>query len=412
MMSDRSVSEAPRALVTTAVLLLSAMTVMANATIAPALPGLREHYSGVANIETLAGLIVTLPALAVVLTAGLFGWLTDKVDRQKLLLASGLLYALGGMSGLWVDSLIGMLAGRAVLGVGVAGTMVLATTWAADLWQGSARSRFLGQQGAATSAGGIAVILIGGALSTLHWRGAFGAYLLVVPVTIFALLALAPFARQRGMVPPATAIAGPLTEPFPWRVFAFVGTLGFLIMIAFYVIPTRLPFLLSGVGVTKPFVLSAVISLVTAAAVPRALAYGRIRQRMSAEAVFALSWALMGTGMFILSVAPNLPMMSLGAIVVGLGLGPAMPGVTSYLMAVVPAASRGRASGLLTTALFAGQFASPLVTAPLVETFGLPGTFLALSLSQFALASGLAILTLHEWRLARGLSSRDQDHRR
>ena len=57
----------------------------------------------------------------------------------------------GGTSGLWVDGLVPMLAGRLVLGVGVARMMVLATTWAGDLWAGPAQGRFLGLQGAVMS---------------------------------------------------------------------------------------------------------------------------------------------------------------------------------------------------------------------------------------------------------------------
>lgn len=400
-MAEPSPSTAPDALVTTAILMLAGMTVMANATISPALPALREHYAAMPGIETLAGLVMTLPSLAVVLTAGLMGRLVGKVDRQRLLLASGLLYALGGTSGLWVDGLTGLLIGRAVLGVGVAGTMVLATTWASDLWQGEALARFLGWQGAATSAGGVVVILIGGALASLSWRDAFGTYLLVVPVTLLALWALAPYARLMRQVS-QTRAAVDSAAPFPWRGFAFVGTLAFLFMIAFYVVPTRLPFLLGGLGVTDPLALGAVTALVTLTGLPGALAYARMRRRISATTIFALSWAVMGLGMLILAVAPNVVVAGLGGAVVGLGMGPAMPNSTASFMDVVPPAAHGRAAGLLTSAFFAGQFASPLVSAPLVGAFGLPGAFQALAFSQLALAGTLAVVTIREGRLPPG----------
>ena len=90
-----------------------------------------------------------------------------------------------------------MLAGRLVLGVGVAGMMVLATTWAGDLWTGPARARFPGLQGAVMPAGGIVVVLVGGTLASLHWRGAFATYLLVLPVTALTLVALVPYARRK-----------------------------------------------------------------------------------------------------------------------------------------------------------------------------------------------------------------------
>jgi MFS family permease len=398
----RILAKPPNLPVTTAVLLLSSLTVMANATISPALPGIREHFAGVSGIETIAGLILTLPSLAVVLSAGLWGSFADKFNRQTLLITAGVLYAAGGASGLWTNDLAGMLIGRFVLGVGVAGTMVLATTWAADLWQGQARSQFLGLQGAAMSAGGILVMLSGGALASLHWRGAFATYLLVVPVTVFALWALAPSENQRTMMQlrHGSTVASSISETFPWHAFAFVGTLGFLFMSAFYVVPTRLPFLLGEVGVSNPLVLGAIISLMTVSAFPGALAFGRIRGRFSALAIFALSWFLMGLGALILSMATSLPMMALGVVVVGLGLGPAMPNYIAYLMAAVSPSSRGRASGLLTAAFFAGQFSSPIVLAPLVSLFGLRGAFLAMAFLQLALACALTIATALQNRRA------------
>ncbi len=99
--------------------------------------------------------------------------------------------------------------------------------------------------------------------------------------------------------------------------------------------------------------------------------------------------------------------MALGVVVVGLGLGPAMPNHTATFLAVVAEASRGRASGLLTTAFFAGQFASPLLSGPLVAAFDLRGAFLALALAQLALAAVLAMASLREGRrpaLAEGSS--------
>lgn len=111
----------PGRAVTLAVLGLASMTIMANATVASSLPGLREHYAAVPHIDTLAGLILTLPSLAIVLSAGLMGVLIDRWDRQKLLLVTAALYAIGGTSGLWAESLWGMLAGRLALGLGVAG---------------------------------------------------------------------------------------------------------------------------------------------------------------------------------------------------------------------------------------------------------------------------------------------------
>jgi MFS family permease len=393
--SEVVVQPAPGRLVTVGVLLLAATTIMANATIAPSLPSLRAHYDDVPGIETLAGLIITLPSLAVVLTAGLMGWLADRFDRQHLLLASGLLYALGGTSGLWVDGLPALLVGRMLLGVGVAGMMVLGTTWAGDLWVGPARARFLGQQGAMMSAGGIVVVIVGGALASLGWRGAFATYVLVLPITFLALFALAPYNRRQAK----SKAAGLLVEgTIPWRAFAFVGSLAFFFMVIVYMMPTRLPFLLAERGVSNPLLVGIVMSTATFFSLPGALLYGRLRQRLSVMAVFALSWGLTGSGMLIVALAPTVPVMVGGVAVIGLGIGPSLPNYTSHWLAVVPPGLRGRAAGLMTTAFFAGQFASPLVSAPLVAAFGLSGSFEALAVMQLVLAGFLGFASLRAGR--------------
>jgi MFS family permease len=367
----------PGRLVTASVLMLSALTIMANATISPSLPGLKEHYADVDGIETLSGLLLSLPSLAIVLSAGFMGWMVDRFNRQTLLIVSALLYAIGGTSGLWVDSLQGMLIGRFILGLGVAGTMTLGMTWGADLWQGAARARFLGWQGASMSGGGIVVMLAGGALAALHWRGAFAVYALVLPVALLAVAALQPHARAIAArkAERATLSRAKSDSRFPWAAFGVTAPLGFFFMAMFYVLPTRGPFLMAEKGVTSPMLIAAIMAAMTMASVPGALNYGRIRRYLSATAIFGLSYVIMGAALVVMALATGPVTLLIGSLLMGIGMGPSMPNYTTFFMAFVPADLRGRASGLLTTAFFAGQFASPLISAPLIGLFGLAGAF-------------------------------------
>lgn len=385
-----------------AVLFMASMTMMANTTIVSSLPGLRSHFSDVAGIDTLAGLIVTLPSLAVVIAAGASGWLIDRANRQLLLVAATTLYAIGGTTGLWADGLPAILAGRLFLGFGVALTMTLAMTWSADLWQGAARARFLGIQGAGMSAGGVVFMLLGGTLSSLHWRGAFAVYALVIPVAILGLVALAPYGREIARRK-AEAAARPRSraEPgFPWAAYAFVGPLAFVFMVTFYVTPTRLPFLLEGMGVTSPVAVAAIMATLTLVSMPTALMYGRIRRHVSAIGIFAGSFVLMGAGLLCHAYATSWEWVLAGSVLAGLGMGPSMPNYTTWFMARVPETQRGRASGLLTTAFFLGQFVSPLVSAPLVSAFGLSGAFGALGVTLVVLGLGLVVVARRETRAA------------
>ncbi|MBL9061659.1 MFS transporter [Tabrizicola sp.] len=389
---DRSSETPPSRAVTLAVLGLASMTIMANATVASSLPGLRAHYADVPHIDTLAGLIVTLPSLAIVLSAGLMGVLIDRWDRQKLLLLTAALYAIGGTSGLWAESLWGMLAGRLALGLGVAGTMNLGMTWASDLWQGPARARFLGWQGAAISLAGIVFMLAGGALASLHWRGAFAVYALIVPIATLAFLVLGPHARRIAAEKARPKAVASSADRFPWAAYAFIAPLAFLFQTAFYVTPTRLPFHLEALGVTSPLVVGALMAALVTVSAPVALMYGRIRARLSAMTIFGLSFFLIGLGFLAHATASDWHGVLMGSLIAGLGMGISMPNYTTWFMERVPASMRGRASGLLTTAFFLGQFASPLVSAPLVAWFGLAGTFAVVGTGLMTLGTGLWVV--------------------
>ena len=70
----------PRAL---ALLLAASLTVMAAATISPALPGLQKQFPDTAETAYLIRLLVPAPSLAVVLTAALCGIAADRIGRTQ-----------------------------------------------------------------------------------------------------------------------------------------------------------------------------------------------------------------------------------------------------------------------------------------------------------------------------------------
>ena len=360
----------PSLAVTAAVLVTSSLTIMANATIAPSLPGLADAFADTPNIVALSALALSLPSLTIVLSAGLFGWLIDRVEPLRVLIAALALYAVAGVSGALAPSIEFLLGGRLLLGIGVAGTMTVATMLAGTLWQGAARERIMGWQFAATSGAGILILLGGGFLAELDWRAPFLVYLVALPVALFAAFAL------RGALPPrASGTDRVAPGAFPWRVFAGIGGLAGFTMAMFYLIPTSLPFRLREIGIDAPSAAGLAIAAVTLAGIPGSLAFGRIRARLGPETITALCFALVAAGFVVIAAAGSLALTVLGTFLVGLGLGPSFPNFTAWLMAAVPADARGRASGLFTVAVFGGQFLSPVVGGAVAARLGLGPTF-------------------------------------
>jgi MFS family permease len=65
----------------------------------------------------------------------------------------------------------------------------------------------------------------------------------------------------------------------------------------------------------------------------------------------------------------------LGLPIGGFGIGLLMPNLNVWLANQTPAALRGRALGGFTTAVFLGQFLSPIVSQPLINGVGIATTY-------------------------------------
>ena len=139
-------------------LFASMLTIMAGATIAPALPAIQREFSSTPNAAVLVGLMLTMHGLFIAVGAPIIGALADRYGRRRLLLVSTVVYALAGGSGFVLDSLVAILASRAVLGLAVAGVMVTVTALITDYYDETRRDTVLGRQGAFMSIGGVVLL--------------------------------------------------------------------------------------------------------------------------------------------------------------------------------------------------------------------------------------------------------------
>ena len=193
---------------------------------------------------------------------------------------------------------------------------------AADLWTGAARAQFMGRQAAAISMGGILFLLLEGMLAELSWRAPFLIYLLAFPFGLAAWIIL----PEKRSSPKAGEGA---RESLEWRAVAPIAALGFLIMVMFYIIPTRLPFLLIEIGVMGPSSSGLAIAAVTVTSIFSALLFPRLRARFEPLSIFAISYGLMAVSDLLIATATGLGQVILGTLTAGPGLGATMPTKTA-----------------------------------------------------------------------------------
>ncbi len=399
----------PGAVVRLTLLMASSLTVMAGAIISPSLPALYDHFQDVEGVAFLSRLVLTLPALFIALCSPLAGFVVDRLGRKPVLLAGAALYVLGGTTGLYVDSLTAVLAGRALLGVAVACVMTTTVTLIGDYWQGEQRGRMMGWMSASMSWGGVVFVLLGGALAEWHWRGPFGVYL-----SALALLPLmAVVLREPERPDPAATRAdeddGETAGRAPsmtgatanWFLISVVYMAAFMLNVTFYMVPTQAPFLLRDLGVVAPFATGLAIAAMNVAGGVAAMQFGRVRRWLSAPAVFGVAFACIALGFAGVFLATDPAGVMVGMAVTGLGVGIAFPNITTWLMALAPPRWRGRLVGGTTMSIFFGQFMSPVLSQPLVSWMGQGGAFGAVALA-------LAIVSAGFW----GLAARDARVRR
>jgi MFS family permease len=375
-------------------LLASSLTVMSGATVAPSLPAMKQQFeSAIADADlrtTLVKLVITLPALFIVIGSPIAGLVVDRFGRKPLLLITAVLYGFAGSSGLFLESLPAILVGRAFLGLAVAGVMVSATTLIADYYSGADRAAFMGLQSGFMGLGGVLFLTLGGALAQQNWHYPFGIYLfawLIVP--LISLFILEP---DRTSSHPVINSESEMTKvSTPIGVMVIVYGLTTISQIAFYLIPVQLPFFLDSLVKASPSQSGMAIALCTLFSAIASVSYGKLKQKMEFVTFLPIIFGLMGIGYLLIGQSSIWAQVLVGLAISGIGLGILMPNMSVWLSSAVPDAMRGRALGGLSTSMFLGQFLSPIVTQPLTKSFGLGGVYAAIGGALIVIALGFAI---------------------
>lgn len=378
-------------------LLISSLTVMAGATVAPALPAMRDFFQDYPNADLLIRLVITMPALFIAFFSPIAGWLLDNYSKKKLILATIVIYALAGASGLVLNNLYVILVSRAVLGIAVSVIMTGATALVGDYLEGKERMEFLGMQGAFMAFGGTVFVTIAGFLAGMNWRYPFGVYL--AAFLVFALAAKVlyePNAQEK-----KTDDSGEkLLHAQDIRFLQYlIYTTIFLGMLLFYVIPVQSPFLLEQLGAKKGIMTSLGLIFGTFFAAVSSFMYNRIKPHFHFNSIYAIVFLFCGVGFSMISISSSVGLVVVFTAFSCLGMGLIMPNTSLYLLSLSQPHNRGRIMGGMTGAVFLGQFFSPIALQPIIERVGLSEAHIYAGI--FSLLIGLGFLFSTFWKKRR-----------
>ncbi|MFD1795062.1 MFS transporter [Paracoccus aurantiacus] len=371
------------------VMLAAMLTIMSNATITPALPGIQALFSDNPNAELLTRMLVTAPSLTVAIVAPFAGVLIDRLGRRPALFFGLLVYAVAGTAGLYLQSLEMILVSRLVLGLGVAAIMTAQAALIGDYFEGPARGRLMGYQMGAVNLGGLVFVMTAGMLAEHSAR---------LPFLIYAL-SLAFFPILWWLLPEPKRTAGGVDQAHPadpgepgWpATVATMSIAAILTFVIFYSIPTQLPYHLVDIGLADPHYAGEVMAAMMFSAAVMAVVSGWVRPWLGRIGTPVTGYALLAAGFALLSVASTLVASMLGTALIGAGLGFCVPTFVTTALNASPAHRRGLVSGFVTSAFFLGQFLSPIVSQPIITTWGYQRAFMIAAAGCVALALILAL---------------------
>lgn len=214
------------------ILSLSLLTVMAGAAVAPALGVIQAYFSGTS--QTVVQLIISIPALFIVITNLCFPALSRRFSTKTLVLGGLLLYTVGGCAAGLFDQIALVLVMRALVGVGVGILMPLSTGLLTFYYPPERQAALMGYASAMNQMGGVIATLLAGLLSQLNWRASFLVYLLGL-LSIVLCLGFLPSDRldQPQHAEEASAAGS------PFRTYFIYILAMFLLMSIFFVYPAN-----------------------------------------------------------------------------------------------------------------------------------------------------------------------------
>lgn len=349
-----------------ALFLIAGTTVLGSTIIAPSLPELQKHFLHIGpSIELLSKLILTLPALFILLFSPLAGLLYEKFSRLKIIYPALIIWSIAGSCGFLLDNIYLLLISRAILGIATAFLMTGVGILLSDYYKGKEREKALAMQSFFMAFSGAIFLILGGYLANLDWRYPFLVYLLGFLIFIFAKIQL--FEPQNNQ----NHQTQDQKNSFNFNKFIPVYALGIFFMGCFYIAPTQFPFFMihylqmqqSSIGISM-----AVASIAMAFS---SLYYQRLHKFFNIYEIFFIALSLLGAGFSIIGLLHNYFSILLGFLLLGLSLGLLNVNNSTWLFNLAKEQERPRAYGFLASSMFAGQFSSPLITQAIVHQIGL-----------------------------------------
>ncbi len=308
------------------------------------------------NFKYSPGLLITLPALGVVVFAPFIGKVLDKLGAIKMLYLGLIPYALFGVAGGFITNDYILIADRFLLGGATVMLQVSITSFIAEVFKGSDRMKLIAWQGMSIELGGVIFLSIGGVLGQRYWQYPFYIYLIALVCLVLVFKTLTGVKRLDHLNP-EEGILKQENKPKVRLVFYASMAAMVLFFVSFVSLPLYLPeafgFSDSSTGYYMAFI--SLIAIITASQMPKVVG------KLGDGNTVALGFACFMVGYILLSLFTSVPLLILVAIFIGIGFGFTIPLLNHMMIEASSNKNLGKNLGLYSMGVFGGQFLSTFI---------------------------------------------------
>ncbi|MBP3950397.1 MFS transporter [Bacillus suaedae] len=372
---------------------------LGNSMLIPILPKM-ESELGITAFQ--ASLTITIFSITAAISIPILGYLSDRISRKAIIIPALAIYGIGGLlagiAAAWFSgAYLWIMIGRALQGIGAAGTAPIAMALTGDLFKGGAQSKVLGVVEASNGFGKVLSPIVGSLLALIVWYGPFWGFPIFCIISILLTGIFVKEKPKKKQAPPVgkyiKGLLGVFKEEGRWLFTAYLAgatCLFTLFGILFYLSDTletqyNIDGVLKGAILAIPLLFLMVTSFTTGSKI------GKDMKRMKKCILigFLLMTISFASLVFFTSLVPFIAVLAISSV----GTGLVLPCLNSLITGSVGQQMRGFVTSIYGSVRFLGVAAGPPIFEFLMN-WSRTGMFL--STAALTLIVGiLSLLLIH-----------------
>jgi len=322
---------------------VSAVTSLPGLAISPILEDLSRIFPSASQLEI--QMLTSLPSLLIIPFVLLSGWLSVRGGESLRLLAVGLaIFFASGLACIFAKDIRLLIVASCIMGAGAGIAVPYSTGLVVRYFTGDARVQQLGISSAVNNLSLVLATAVVGWIATRDWHLAFTVYLLPA-VSLVMLLAL----RGVKSAPEPKESDQLRQSKIQWGRLAGLSVLYFIITFTTLVITFYLSFLLEKYHFPQELS-SVMISLFFLAIMLPGLILNLIISRVRSMTIF-VSLCLIVVGLLLVGTVPDVPLMTLGVVLTGVGYGVLQPIIYDKTAIIAPPETATKALSVVVAAI-------------------------------------------------------------